>query len=160
MKIYPYDSLPKVYGCYIWMDASFSITSPELHSLDTYDVLAGGTLGFWNTRARSTVAEEAKEVMRLKYCDTWDNIPRQVGHYRNQGFDDCALYATGIMARRESCRIRCLMLCWLVEVLSWCTRDQISLPYLLWREGIQPSIIGTIYNSKHWRYNGHPERQR
>ena len=52
------------------------------------------------------------------------------------------LWATGSIARRHTDRIRVLGDAWLDEMERWTIQDQVSLPYLLWRDGIVPGTFG------------------
>jgi hypothetical protein len=52
------------------------------------------------------------------------------------------LWATGCIARLHTDRMRQLGDAWLNEMHRWTIQDQVSLPYLFWRDGIAPGTFG------------------
>jgi hypothetical protein len=134
----------------IWIDASFTLRSERFAA----QVLGRlGESGFALPRHphRDNLLDEADVSLGLeKYRG--QPIREQVEHYRLQGFDPhFGLWMTGLLVRdNANARIRRLDEMWMEENLRWSYQDQISLPYLFWRLGVEPgevSFTGTLPNN-------------
>ena len=82
------------------------------------------------------------------HCQDWPKyrdgpLVAQAEHYLGQGMPEhFGLWATGSIARLHTDRMRALGDDWLAEMERWSIQDQVSLPYLFWREGIVPGTFG------------------
>lgn len=81
-------------------------------------------------------------------CHDWtqyrdEPLLEQVASYLEQGMPEhFGLWAAGCVARRHTERMRDFGDAWLSEMARWSVQDQVSLPYLLWRDGITPGTFG------------------
>lgn len=81
-------------------------------------------------------------------CHDWpqyrdEPLLAQVANYLEQGMPEhFGLWAAGSIARRHTERMRDFGNGWLSEMQRWTIKDQVSLPYLLWRDGITPGTFG------------------
>jgi len=122
----------------IWIDGNRIIKSsiwPLLNSLDS-------DLAMFLHHSRKTLKQEVME------CQKWrkDNVKllaKQYDQYLRLGFDDSVGLFQGsfIYRRHHSERVAILMQSWWNEIDSHSVRDQISLPYCVWKEKVYPSII-------------------
>jgi hypothetical protein len=91
---------------------------------------------------RSCLYEEAE------HCRGWpkyiaEPIDAQVAACRAEGMPDgFGLWAAGLIARVHESEIIDLGEAWLSEMHRWSIQDQISLPYLLWREEVAFGTFG------------------
>jgi hypothetical protein len=87
-------------------------------------------------------------LQEAQHCHDWPKyrdgpLLEQAAHYLNLGMPEhFGLWATTCVARRHTDRMAALGDAWLDEMYRWTIQDQVSLPYLLWREGIVPGTFG------------------
>lgn len=138
----------------IWIDGAIRITSPDFVSwcmrfMDN----PWGNFAVHRHRWRNTPDQEIREVQSLGFTVRGDPMSRWLAN----GFRNENLYETGVLVRRSSTQVIQLLECtWATELLLTSTRDQISLPYALWRRGVKPNIIpGAVTSGPHHRWVGH-----
>lgn len=69
-------------------------------------------------------------------------VDRQLEHYRSQEFPpQNGLYHTGFMIRKHTKKLKKLMDAWWAEVRKFSHRDQISLPYVLWKQKFDVTVF-------------------
>jgi hypothetical protein len=126
----------------LWMDGSVHILDDRFlrlvrQRLDQHEIV------LWDhPEDRDCFLEEAR------HCHDWPKyrdgpLLEQAAHYLAEGMPEhFGLWATTCIARRHTDRMRALGDAWLEEMYRWTIQDQVSLPYLLWREGIRPGTFG------------------
>lgn len=119
----------------IFLDASVEITSPDLRAwvepkLATHDFVV------WShPEGRNCYLQEAG------VCWDWPKYSRydmrgQVQAYADDGMPaGWGLFACGMIGWRFTDDAKAFGDAWLGEQSKWSCQDQVSLPYLLWREG-------------------------
>jgi hypothetical protein len=92
---------------------------------------------------RDCIYDEAVECAMIGHDWLWA-FARQLRKYRNEGFPaHWGLYECNILLRRHhSAAIAGLMESWWQELQRGVHRDQISLPYLLWKAGVPVHALG------------------
>lgn len=122
------------YDLSVYTDASMHRAN---HDLVTWAVNQIGADGFACFRHPyfTDIAQDAELSVTLpKYAS--QPIVAQVGHYRAEGFPlNLGHYATGVLARRHN-ELRHLGHAWLHECERWSYQDQLSLPVVAWRLGV------------------------
>lgn len=85
---------------------------------------------------RDTVQQEVREVARLRR-DEPARVMRQYKEYRDEGFpDNIPLIVASVQIRKTHApALQSMLDCWWNEVLHKSYRDQISLPYAIWKTG-------------------------
>jgi hypothetical protein len=87
-------------------------------------------------------------LQEAKHCHDWPKyrdgpLLEQAQHYLDEGMPEhFGLWATGSIARRHTPRMAAFGDAWLAEMQRWTIQDQVSLPYLLWRDAIVPGTFG------------------
>lgn len=83
---------------------------------------------------RDTVQQEVREICRLRR-DEPSLVMRQYKEYREEGFpDDIPLIVASVQIRKTHAPALKVMLdCWWNEVKNKSYRDQISMPYAIWK---------------------------
>lgn len=90
---------------------------------------------------RNCIYDEAKFCIDNKIGNK-NNILDQINFYRKNNFpSNFGLYATGILIRKNTPATIKFMNVWYKEIKRFSCRDQISFPYVLWKN---PISIGTM----------------
>jgi len=90
---------------------------------------------------RTNVIDEANECIRLKRDDS-KVLKAQVRSYIKEGFkDDMGLYMGSIQIRKFNENMEHFMNAWWKEVADGSYRDQVSLPYVIWKTNMYPKMI-------------------
>jgi hypothetical protein len=126
----------------LWMDGSVHVLDGRFVEL-VRSRLEEHELVLWDhPEDRDCFLQEAR------HCHDWPKyrdgpLLAQADHYLDQGMPEhFGLWATGSIARHHTPRMAALGDAWLDEMERWTIQDQVSLPYLLWREGIVPGTLG------------------
>lgn len=97
-------------------------------------------------------------------CALWGKddktvIQKQLDKYRSDNYPTKNnLYATGVILRRHTERMREFSKLWWKEVQNYSHRDQISIPYIVWKYNIKVSIIpGNIWSNTYAQFGQHDE---
>lgn len=131
----------------IWIDAAFWIHSAKGFAEHCLAFLHDG-IAFYPHPAehRPLEQEVAFSVAMPKYDG--EPLSNQIAHYRREGLEGGRLYCGGVIARKLTGDIALLDEAWLYECKTWTSQDQLSLPYVLWKQGITPGKIpGDIYSN-------------
>lgn len=127
----------------IFMDASIEVTSPDLRKW-VEPVLTAHDFVVWShPEGRTDLRDEAA------VCCDWPKysaypMREQVKHYEDEGMPrNWGLFACGLIGWRFTDEAKRFGNLWLEEQYQWSIQDQVSLPFLLWREakpfGIWPA---------------------
>jgi len=113
----------------------------------------GGLAFFLHPEAQRSLEEEAQFSMTMpKYMG--EPCVAQVAHYRACGMNpdavpDYHLYAGGVIGRDHTDSNELFEKAWFDECVHWSVQDQLSLPYVLWKERRTPGVIpGNIYDNE------------
>ena len=131
----------------LWLDGSFIVADGAAQIVDQH--LADGDLVLWrHPSGRIDAYEEAEFSAPLpKYRD--EPLREQCKTYHLAGLPTgSGLWETGMLARRRTRLIEDMGRMWLNEIHRHTIQDQVSLPYVLWRLGIEPVPWRT--GSSHW----------
>ncbi len=126
----------------LWMDGSVHVLDGRFVGL-VRSTLEEHDFVLWDhPEDRDCLFEEAL------HCHDWPKyrdapLLEQAKHYLSEGMPEhFGLWAAGCIARRHTDRVRKLGDDWLTEMQRWTNQDQVSLPYLLWRDSIAPGTFG------------------
>jgi hypothetical protein len=108
---------------------------------------------------RRTAKSEAAECDKLGLAPT-AALAGQIAAYAADGFPDAGgLWNTMVIARRNTPGMRELGRAWWQEIERHSVRDQVSLPYVLWKQGVTCGVLGRdVYrdrSSAHFRRGTH-----
>lgn len=93
-------------------------------------------------RVRDCIYDEGVKCIK-KGKGSKEIILNQLDFYRNENYPaHNGLYASFILFRRHTQGLKELSRLWWEEVERWSFRDQISLPYVIWKHGIEISSCG------------------
>lgn len=154
IKMNPHVYFPD-YEISIWVDGKFRI-------LDDLRVYAAryrrqSNILCFPHPERSCICDE------LAACILWTNginksMIMQVADYLKEGFPThYGLYDTGCIVRfHNDASVKRVMKQWEDEVTKYSFRDQLSFPYVCWKNGYTPDICDLDIGRNHWlSYKGH-----
>ncbi len=139
-KMHPHILFPE-YELSIYVDGNIEIVG-GLHSL-LESTLMRKDIALYEHPFRDCVYIEANECAAIGYDWYW-RIESQMNVYRKSGYPaGSGLFECGVIIRRHSAKdVEELMEAWWVAYQNGIKRDQISLPFLAWRLGIQINNLG------------------
>lgn len=137
------------YDIVIWIDASIFVISPDFAEFMTKDV-ATSKMVFFRHSVRNCIYEEALASKRTPKYDL-EPIDQQVSAYMADGYPaGNGLIETGCFAKLIDPEVDRIMESWWVENMKYSYQDQISLPYVLWKNKFSPSIMDkNIHDNEH-----------
>jgi len=143
----PFDSLS------LWIDGSIEIVDRNIiDRLSKY--LDNGWATYKHPSPRDCIKEELEASLPMeKYRDV--PVKEQVEYYFAQGMPEhFGLWACGVMLRDG--RFEDFGNKWFIENLAWTYQDQISLPYLVWKEKFPIDTIELDqYSGELFKIHGH-----
>lgn len=154
IKLLPHEYLNE-FKTSIWIDASFQITRSLIELINKYQYQSDILL--FPHFDRICIYDEAAACMLL-HKENKEKIIRQVMEYYKQGYPiNNGLYCGGFIVRNHNVsKIKKTMEAWYKQVKEYSCRDQISLPYVLFRESVPVDLFDmNIYDNEWIRYCKH-----
>jgi hypothetical protein len=143
-KILPHLFLPD-YDYYFWVDSTHEVISDPFHVIDR--VIRGSDIALFKHQHRNCVYHEAKELVNLNY-DHPSLIKEQIKLYKEDRYPyEYGLYELPCSIRKNTEIINTMNLMWWEIICKYSSRDQISLPYVLYKLGIKPFIMEGYANN-------------
>ena len=132
IKMLPFQYLPD-YDYSVYVDGNIEITDAITPMIKEMGVCA---FGVHYHRTRDCIYDELVRVEYLRKADI-KMAKQQVADYKKQGFPrHYGLYENTILIRKHADKdMRQLMEAWWQEYSKYPTRDQLSLPFLIWKLG-------------------------
>jgi hypothetical protein len=125
----------------LWVDGRIVVRDRPIRYL-LEEALANAEIAAYPHPWRDCAYSEAEECARLKRAPA-DALSRQTAAYREAGLPaHWGLRNTMVLARRNTPAMREFGRAWWQEIETHTVRDQVSLPYLLWRSGLQCPTMG------------------
>lgn len=154
LKILPHKLFPE-YKTSIWVDGAFKIKKDIREYITKYGK-AGPILCFPHS-SRKCIYEEQAACINVGNSSVEDIIG-QVSSYYSEGYPFYnGLYETGCIVRNHNDEM-CIKIMneWMEEIEKYSFRDQISFPYICWKNNFTPDICDvSIYNNEWLTYNRH-----
>ena len=96
-------------------------------------------IGLYRHYARSTVRDEARACIARNKVENPASVEEELGFYESQGFpDDNGMWEGSVILRRhDSTRLDRAMDEWWDLYQKFQTRDQFSLPFVIWKHGLE-----------------------
>jgi hypothetical protein len=155
-KILAHQFLPE-YDMSIWIDANVGIRG-DLAAFSMMALAHADIAFFRHGERRPSVAAEIQACSQAGKAPL-ETMSLQYGHYRAQGFlDDAGIIpeAAVIVRRHHHPAIRAAMEEWWAELLRYAARDQISLPYVIWKNSLPVTLLDWDFRTAPWfTYRGH-----
>lgn len=128
---------------YIWdnHDASIWVDHNIFFKKNPIELFNDSLMRVFRHPYRTCITEEAN-VVKANNMDTSEKIDPQVGRYIDEEFPlHHALYAGCILVRKHIPEVRRFCDLWWKEIENGSHRDQISLPYVIWKTGFPIDVI-------------------
>jgi hypothetical protein len=126
----------------LWIDGRIEVTGVPLRPW-LRKAFEGADIAGFPHPWRDCAYEEARECVDLGRADA-ALMQAQVDEYRAAGLPEhVGLWNTMVLARRRTDAMIELGRAWWDEITRHTPRDQVSLPYLLWKRGINCAKLGT-----------------
>lgn len=142
----------------IWIDASITVTDVHAMVKACKSALKGHDLALFRHPERSSVYDEAHVSAKLpKY--TGLPLVAQVESYREEGLPaNVGLWAGGVIVRKRGPKYVNFENDWWEEINKWSYQDQLSLPYVLWKNNVHPGVIpGSVYKTTFHTWTSTPD---
>ena len=138
IKMLPFVYLPD-YDYTLYVDGNIKIMdaiTPMIKEMGNH------ALGVHYHRTRDCIYHEIVNIAYLKKADM-DLVRQQIAAYKKQGFPrHNGLYENTILIRKHADKDMCLLMeAWWQEYVKYPTRDQLSLPYIIWQLGYDKKKI-------------------
>ena len=150
------------YDYSIYIDGSIRIIcdiKPLVYSL----IESGKTLAIHHHRIRDCIYEERNDILMQNKARAKD-IDEQLNFYRNDGMPEhFGLFENTILIRKcNDSKLNDIMHQWWLQVERFTQRDQLSLPYVLWKNGLDCSYVfslgNNVWNNPYFLFYNHNSR--
>ena len=137
----------------VWMDGGARLADEQSIK---WAVGHGGVIAQFRHPERDDVSAEADASYPLRKYEG-QRVVEQAAHYKAAGLPDhWGLWACGLIVRHTQELGHRFGNYWLAEQLRWSWQDQISEPYLLWRNMLRPvPLDGSLWSNPCIRFTGH-----
>jgi hypothetical protein len=127
----------------VYIDANIRPVASLLPLLETFDA-SGADIGLYRHYSRHSVRSEAKACLKRNKVEHPEAVLPELGFYESQGFpDDDGLWEGSIIVKRHNSRkLDAAMAEWWELYSRFQTRDQFSLPYIIWKHGLHVCDLG------------------
>lgn len=137
-KIIPHLMVPG-YDYYFWVDGTHEVVQHPKTIIENY--LGDAEIGLFTHKYRHCAYDEANEIIRLNY-DHRDLVENQLKFYKTCGYPkQNGLYELPVSIRKNTNAIQTMNLRWWEMICRFSSRDQVSLPFVLWSLQITPKIL-------------------
>ena len=146
------------YDSSIWIDASIEIKDSLAEMMLTYQKTSDFLLFPHNERI--CIYVEAA-VCVAKHISEKESMINQISHYYNEGYPfNNGLYCGGVIVRNHNIpKVKKTMDDWFADISKYSKRDQISLPYVIEKNGLQIDLIDlNINDNRFLRVSSHKYR--
>jgi len=152
------------YDIVIWIDGSFEITSNEFVSW-VLSHLKKSSISVLKHPERSCIYEECKFVadlmgigntyLKSRYAS--EPIREQVNEYKKEGYpQNNGLYSCGLFARKQDEKTNHIFDDWWAENCKWSIQDQLSFPYVLWKNNMKVQEIKIdLFRNEYFNLTSH-----
>lgn len=126
------------YDICLYLDSKFKV---KKNLNDFIDNNLNSDLCLMQHSKRNCLYDEGYFCMKFG-LDTSDNILPQLNKYESENMPkNFGLFAPGIMIKRNTPEVNEFMKLWYEEVFNHSYRDQISFPYILWKNPINIDLM-------------------
>jgi hypothetical protein len=142
-KVLPHLFVPG-YDYYIWIDSTHYVGVDPHQIIDEF--LQDSDIGLFQHPERNCVYQEAELIKQVNF-DYHELVDAQMEFYQSIGYPrDNGLFELPCRIQRNTSKINEAMLSWWEMICMYSSRDQLSLPYVLAKHNIKPSIIPGFAN--------------
>jgi hypothetical protein len=149
----------KKYKYIVWADASIVIANPNF-VVDIVNIVqeSKSEMFIFEHYKRTNIHDECNSSTILAKYDN-QKLTEQVFSYYKAGYEDTKLCECGFFIYKQGERMSRVLDDWWNEILTHSYQDQISFPYVLWKNGVVPrflnephfikgSLEGSVWNNR------------
>ena len=137
-KVMPQMFLPE-YDYWFWVDSTHEVIQHPRDIIEKY--LGDSPLGLWKHTDRDCAYDEAAILTQLRY-DHLPLIQAQTQYYTSVGYPrNNGLYELPVSIRKNTDEIKVLNMRWWEMICRYSSRDQLSMPFVLWKSKITPTLL-------------------
>lgn len=137
-KVLPQMFLPE-YDYWFWVDSTHEVIVHPKEIIEKY--LGESEIGLWEHTDRDCSYKEAEIINQLNY-DHKSLVNEQINYYLSMGYPrNNGLYELPVSIRKNTDKIKILNLRWWEQICRYSSRDQISMPFVLWKTNITPKLL-------------------
>lgn len=145
------------YDASLYVDGNIRLigdTRPLFEALDA----SGAALAAFSHPRRTRVAEEVEAVIAQCKVHEPTRVRQEFASYLAAGFPDTAgLTENGVLLKdHRHPELDAAMALWWKQFSAHLTRDQISLPFVLWKTGLPVLVFPTSFRSRNPFFAGYP----
>lgn len=159
VKMHPHLFLPD-HDLSVYVDGSIKIIGDLRSLLASIEGQKESTF-LYDHPQRNCIYEEGAACAFFGHDWGW-RIRRQMRGYRDRSYPlNNGLFEAGVLIRRNVPEMRSLMGAWWIEYATGVKRDQLSLPYVSWREGVPLGSLGRSdprFVHDYFRFVNHRQR--
>jgi len=125
-------------GLSVYVDANVRPINNLLPLFEAFEE-SGADIGMYRHYARSSVRDEARACLLRKKVDNPDAVAEELRYYEDAGFPDKGgMWEGSVIFRRHSSQaLHGAMQEWWDLYSRFQTRDQFSLPFVIWKHGLK-----------------------
>ena len=140
-KLHPHILFPES-DYTIWIDASIIIKNSDFVQIMLSYLTENGFAAYKHPK-RFSIFEEHLRLVNDRNFQYKDIINNQINVYKKENFPiNFGLWAGGILVRQNKNKnAEIINNLWWEEILKWSSRDQLSLPYVLWKNNLKIDTI-------------------
>ena len=127
----------------LYIDANIRPVASLLPLLERFDA-SGADIGLYRHYSRHSVRSEAKACLKRNKVENPEAVEPELDFYESQGFpDNDGLWEGSIIVKRhDSHKLVAAMTEWWDLYSRFQTRDQFSLPYIIWKHHLEVFDLG------------------
>ena len=151
------------YDASLYIDGNVRLLGPSKRLFETL-LQSKAAIMLHRHPLRNSVSEEAAAVIKGKKTSAVDRVKDELNCYRSDGFpDDIGLGETTVMLKNHRHpKLDAAMEMWWTLFAKHATRDQLSLPYVLWKTELDVLWVSESFRDPnpyfalypHWRAKG------
>ena len=140
----------------LWVDGNIAIQKEFSLNRMIRKYLAEHDMALYRHRKKDCAYREARTCGHCNF-DNPSIIEKQMARYHSEGYPaHYGLTENGVILRRHTPAIVLLENRWWKEICKGSRRDQLSLPYVMWKTRVTYSPLpGNIHNNSAFRLHGH-----
>jgi hypothetical protein len=137
-KVIPQMFLPE-YDYWFWVDSTHEVIMDPRIIIKEY--LGDSDIALWRHTDRNCLYSEANIIKELG-VDYGNLIDSQLEYYKSLNYpENNGLYELPVSIRKNTDRIKILNMRWWEQICRYSSRDQVSMPFVLWKTDITPIIL-------------------
>lgn len=135
----------------LWIDGRVIVNK---NVSDFLDLHADNDFTVFRHPYSKSIHEETERCLRAGILKDPKLVGSQLRKYKEDGFGDHQLMAGGIILRKNGEVAKAINELWWEELCEFPTRDEISLPYVLWKLNLKVKILDLdIFNNPYFQFN-------